>query len=1206
MHAKPGKPSRIDIYITEIYQMATVAEQVQQIYIGLLGRAADQEGATYWEGQINSGAITLDQMRANFVEEQPEYTALVDGLTRTDIVNALYERMFERAPEAAGAEYWINGAGSSVSIDQLSITFMNAALGSDITALANKTAAAAAYTAAAGSNYTAAAARTAIDSVDETPASLAASIAVSNALFTGETRTLTSNRDVVTGTDSNDTIYADVGQNSLGAVSNALASGDIVNGEGGYDTLISTMINDSVVDTDGNTHSPLPRLNSVEEVRIQALEDITLDADHITGEEKFASDSSRADLVITNVDIESTQITKDLKLEMKDTQQFSDFEVYFNQNDLKAAPDVTVGSASVTLQVADGAQATGTTTPLVNMTFDLSFTQGTTSHSFEDIESTDGTYAGLVTAIQVALAAEGLTQYAVVLDGEFTSFETGSASVDLNYTGSFITIRDNNQNEFSAISFAPQQKAGSAVAILLAQSEVNAEATTSSFLIESDITVDNVGRGSNGGEIVIGSTSNSDSSTGVARINVTVENSSVVSDISSTNDALQHITLTNGTVKGNFVLANADFDAADTDNAFTNVDQVNLVKEGLTSIVATDFDGDIVLGRDANLVDLGMLSAAVNGDVTYNATLNDGDAYTATTGAGADTINITLDDNRIEANTDTDTAVTISTGAANDTITVNEDNAALEVTTATIDAGAGDDVVTGNDVSVTVTAGAGNDAVYAENTGEKALLSIGTNGLYTTAVAATQGVGHTDGEVHFLEGREVSVTIATNGVASDQLVNGYETATVAITASSGALTTLADLNAAVVKSINEDPVASKIVIASIDENNNVVVQYLVDGAQLVTGVELTVTNPTAATSVSTAMSNEYRDLVNNSTLTAANVLGLYNADLSSTTLSTATHEGSTIAIGTAGTAGDTVTVLIGDDTVTYTATGVIATDATALADALIAEGYDADGVTVAGTVAVITDKEVLLTDGGTTPTTVATITNDVALDETDIAILLGTDSVDNDNLNSINGGAGDDVIVLSSDDTVADTVVWTDYAQGDDTIVHFVTGTDELDFTSYLTGTVDANNSGSSSDESEIALTVTTAATDTFTANSINLIDFDALDAVIATQTFETLTAAQLEAALEADASANTVLTTAPGDLYQTNGVSVLVIQDAANANGAVVGDTLNEGTYKAYEVSYADATTAAGATDFTVKLIGSFDLGDATTNTLVVGDFTL
>lgn len=1106
-----------------------------------------------------------------------------NALSNADKVTTVFQALFGREPLQAGLDYWV---------DQLE----------NNSQYVNETTMAQAILRGAEAN----ADQTDWNAIVAESGSLATDLenyTSEEPTVPGESFTLTEGRDLINGTENDDTIYGDVGQNDLGAQSNALDSGDVVNGGAGNDTLYATMMNSNEVDGANANQAPMPRINDVEEIRLEAMESVVFDANHVNNEDHYASQDSRDDLVITNVDISSTQITNDIVLEMKDTQQFSDMEVYFNESDLKAAPDETVGSAQVIIQVADGAQ-TDASNPIGNMTFDLTFTQGEDTYAFENLESTDGTYAGLVTAIQVALAAEGLTKYSVELAGEFTSFTTASnKSVDLDYTGNYITITDDEGEEFTDINFAPEQKAGSPVAILLAQSEVNADEVTTTYMVESTVIFDNVGRGSNGGEFIVGSTSNSNSSTGVERINVIVENSSVVSDISSTNDTLEHITLTNGEVKGDFVLANADFDATDADNQYGNVDQAQLVKEGLTSITATDFDGDIVLGRDANIVDLTTLSASVNGDVTYNATLNDNDNYTAVTGNGADTINITLDDNFIEADTEYDTAVTINSGASNDVITVDEDNTSLENTSATIDAGAGDDVVNGNDVAVTVEAGSGNDVVYAENTGVKALLGVDLTSVYTAGTPATHNAAANlvGAEIHFLAGREVQVTIATDGAAGNNLVNGFESVigSATIEASNGsALTTLADLNAAVVKAINENDVLNKIATAYIDENNQVAVQYLVDGVQNVAAVEVEVTNPAVATSISTAMLNEVRDFYNDSTITSATVLGLYNADLSSTTASDATHEGSTI-VTVAGTVDETLTITIGEDVITVDilAADTAITTSAKIADALIAKGYYAqtDGV---DTVSVITDQETLANGTGDAA---LTVNNDVVLDETAIANLVGTDSVDADNANTINGGSGDDVIVLSSDDTLADTVVWTNYNQGDDTIVHFVSTTDKLDFTSYLTGTVDGNNNGSTSDESEVSLPNTAAANDTFTANSINLIQFNALDAVTATQTFESLTAAQLEAALEADASANIVAST--NGIYQANATSVLIIEDAANANGAVLGDTDNSGTYKAFEVTYNDTTAAAGTTDFTVKLIGSFDLG---ADNLVTGDLVL
>lgn len=373
-------------------------------------------------------------------------------------------------------------------------------------------------------------------------------------------------------------------------------------------------------------------------------------------------------------------------------------------------------------------------------------------------------------------------------------------------------------------------------------------------------------------------------------------------------------------------------------------------------------------------------------------------------------------------------------------------------------------------------------------------------------------------------------------------------------------------------------------------------------------VQVTVTNPTgyATATATTTMLNEYRDLVKNSAVNAATVNGLLQTDLSNTSVSTASAEGSKILFGTAGTVGNTVTFYIGDDAVSYTATGVIANDTAALVDALIAKGYTA-GDTVAGTVAVVTDKEITFTEtgAGAAATVITTITNDQTLTIADIAEMIGKDSVDNDNSNVVNGNEGNDVIVLSSDPTAGvvfnDTVVWTGYNQGNDTIVHFETTIDKLDFTSYLTGTVPSSGSGSTSAESEVALTNTAVATEAFKANSINLISWTDLNVAVASATtnFADLTIAELTAALNADAN-NTIATTA--GLYQNTAKSVLIIHN----NEATVG---NDGQYAAYELTYANTAVAAGtAKDFTVKLIGQFDLGDtaAPTGALAVGDFAL
>jgi hypothetical protein len=154
--------------------MATTSAQVQQLYVAYLGRAADKAGLDYWLSELNAvpAVLTLENLRSNFVNEQPEYTDVYGGLTRTEQVTKIYENLFGRAPDAEGLAYWTTGEGSTVAADQLLVAFINGASPADSTVVNNKVFVAEAYTAAAGADFNADAAAAAIADVDGTTASV--------------------------------------------------------------------------------------------------------------------------------------------------------------------------------------------------------------------------------------------------------------------------------------------------------------------------------------------------------------------------------------------------------------------------------------------------------------------------------------------------------------------------------------------------------------------------------------------------------------------------------------------------------------------------------------------------------------------------------------------------------------------------------------------------------------------------------------------------------------------------------------------------------------------------------------------------------------------------------------------------------------------------------------------------------------------------
>ena len=145
--------------------MAVTSAQVQELYVALLGRAADKAGLDYWVGELNKAdtTLTLENVRANFVNEQAEYAATYGNLARADLVETIYTNLFERTPTAAEIAYWVQ---DGVSADQLVVAFLNGASAADRTVVTNKVFVADAYTTAAGASFNATAAAEIISKVD--------------------------------------------------------------------------------------------------------------------------------------------------------------------------------------------------------------------------------------------------------------------------------------------------------------------------------------------------------------------------------------------------------------------------------------------------------------------------------------------------------------------------------------------------------------------------------------------------------------------------------------------------------------------------------------------------------------------------------------------------------------------------------------------------------------------------------------------------------------------------------------------------------------------------------------------------------------------------------------------------------------------------------------------------------------------------------
>ncbi|MBZ9540438.1 DUF4214 domain-containing protein [Modicisalibacter tunisiensis] len=220
--------------------MATQAslDFVQQLYVSYYGRPAESGGLQYWADRADAEGQSAI---VNAFGDSQEYQDVFGSLTDQQLVNNLYQQMFNRDAEQAGLDFYTNMLSSGQStLAEIALDIQNGAQGSDKEAFAAKVQAASTYTENNGAEGS--------YNVDDAKAVVDAAGAA------GETFTLTADNagDIVTLTSSNDTVTAEAGS----------LAGTVISDQGGNDTLTASLTSN----LDNTT-------------RVQGVEDITLNWD---------------------------------------------------------------------------------------------------------------------------------------------------------------------------------------------------------------------------------------------------------------------------------------------------------------------------------------------------------------------------------------------------------------------------------------------------------------------------------------------------------------------------------------------------------------------------------------------------------------------------------------------------------------------------------------------------------------------------------------------------------------------------------------------------------------------------------------------------------------------------------------------------------------------------------------------------------------
>lgn len=211
-----------------------IASQVQELYVGYLGRAADQAGLDFWTNAITAGTSTLESVALGFTLSA-EYESLYAGKTNEELVAAIYENVLGRAADADGLAFWVGELEKGVQTPETLLAAMINSLGEiDQKVIDNKVYVANAYTAAAGADYDPEAGAEILEGVDGTAASVAKAIGTlptSTATLTEGLEDLTTAQAEVSAFvkawgEANDVAEADAAD-ITGAVANAASTAGI-------------------------------------------------------------------------------------------------------------------------------------------------------------------------------------------------------------------------------------------------------------------------------------------------------------------------------------------------------------------------------------------------------------------------------------------------------------------------------------------------------------------------------------------------------------------------------------------------------------------------------------------------------------------------------------------------------------------------------------------------------------------------------------------------------------------------------------------------------------------------------------------------------------------------------------------------------------------------------------------------------------------
>lgn len=285
------------------------------LYVGYYDRAPDPDGLQFWIDQIDNGrefsTIAADFAAAPEALAKYPYLSTPDVSTPSTFITSIYLNLFGRTPDQAGLDFWTGVLNDgSVSVAEMIEEIIMGAVNDedagtfDKTVLDNKievgldfaesTADVSGFEFDADAKM---AAEAAVNGVTEDPATVEAAKAATDAYLAGETNqgdtlTLTTGVDSITGTAMNDSLPNGI----VGAATDnaTFTNGDVIDGGAGTDSMNITVVEDA-------NWPVAATVSNVENVFVRSLDAGNLSFANFSGVEQLWSKNSLQGLQVIDL-----------------------------------------------------------------------------------------------------------------------------------------------------------------------------------------------------------------------------------------------------------------------------------------------------------------------------------------------------------------------------------------------------------------------------------------------------------------------------------------------------------------------------------------------------------------------------------------------------------------------------------------------------------------------------------------------------------------------------------------------------------------------------------------------------------------------------------------------------------------------------------------------------------------------------------------